>query len=324
MPFVMRVFHHDHLGSTRMITDLSGNIESVQETLAYGEDVTEPLQTEEGEILNNIGFTGHEHDYGTGFINMQTRLEDPRNGKFNVPDMGYDYDVMDPMSWNLYGYCRNNPIMYIDLSGKNIYLFFWATNETTSGAGHVAIGVGNKKNMIMFEANPTNSWPKAPMDRNYKLKGSVSSVAFQSSLKHKRNNMPVIIEFTTTRKQDADTLKKLEDFFKKNKNWHYKKSDCADCAKEGMKAAGLDGGKAVISSTPMELAEDLMDKSKKQVFAEVNGSLTLFVKYSNGSIKGMIKSDGHAWSIRDRAALAHAYKELVKKMKKNKGGNSTP
>jgi len=100
-----------------MITDLSGNIESVQETLAYGEDVTEPLQTEEGTILNNIGFTGHEHDYGTGFINMQARLQDPRNGKFNVPDMGKDYDVMDPMSWNLYSYVRCNPIGRTDPTG---------------------------------------------------------------------------------------------------------------------------------------------------------------------------------------------------------------
>jgi len=120
MPFVMRIFHHDHLGSTRMITDLSGNIESVQETLAYGEDVTEPLQTEEGTILNNIGFTGHEHDYGTGFINMQARLQDPREGKFNVPDPGHDYDQMDPMSFNLYSYVRCNPIKYLDPKGTKI------------------------------------------------------------------------------------------------------------------------------------------------------------------------------------------------------------
>jgi len=118
MPFVMRIFHHDHLGSTRMITDLSGNIESVQETLAYGEDVTEPLQTEDGTILNKIGFTGHEHDYGTGFINMQARLQDPGTGKFLQPDPGYDYDQNDPMSWNLYGYCRSNPINYIDIVGE--------------------------------------------------------------------------------------------------------------------------------------------------------------------------------------------------------------
>jgi len=117
MPFVMRVFHHDHLGSTRMITDLSGNIESVQETLAYGDDLTEPLQTEEGTILNNIGFTGHEHDYGTGFINMQARLQDPKEGKFNVPDPGHDYDQMDPMSFNLYSYVRCNPIGRTDPTG---------------------------------------------------------------------------------------------------------------------------------------------------------------------------------------------------------------
>jgi len=85
--------------------------------LAYGEELTEPLQDNNGTILNNIGFTGHEHDYGTGFINMQARLQNPETGKFLTVDPGYDYDQNDPMSFNLYAYVRCNPIGRTDPTG---------------------------------------------------------------------------------------------------------------------------------------------------------------------------------------------------------------
>jgi len=87
--------------------------------LAYGEELTEPLQDNNGTILNKIGFTGHEHDYGTGFINMQARLQNPETGKFLSVDPGYDYDQNDPMSFNLYAYVRCNPIGRTDPTGMN-------------------------------------------------------------------------------------------------------------------------------------------------------------------------------------------------------------
>ena len=37
-------------------------------------------------------------------------------------DPGYDYDPMDPMSFNLYGYCRNQPINFLDPTGMYIVL----------------------------------------------------------------------------------------------------------------------------------------------------------------------------------------------------------
>jgi len=39
-------------------------------------------------------------------------------GRFLSPDPGYDYDQLDPMSWNLYSYVRGNPVVRLDKTGK--------------------------------------------------------------------------------------------------------------------------------------------------------------------------------------------------------------
>jgi len=39
-------------------------------------------------------------------------------------DPGDDTDAENPQSWNRYAYVRNNPLLYADPSGKEIY---WTT-----------------------------------------------------------------------------------------------------------------------------------------------------------------------------------------------------
>ena len=117
-PFVLKFYHHDHLGTVRYITNESGEILHTTDTLAYGEELTAPYEDTNDKVLNTITYTGHEKDYETNLTYMMARYYSQGYGRFLSPDPGYDYDQLDPMSWNLYSYVRGNPVMRIDPDGK--------------------------------------------------------------------------------------------------------------------------------------------------------------------------------------------------------------
>ena len=62
------------------------------------------------------GFTGHEHHYDFGLINMNGRMYDPMMSSFLSPD-DYVQEPVSLQSLNRYAYCLYNPLRYIDPSG---------------------------------------------------------------------------------------------------------------------------------------------------------------------------------------------------------------
>ena len=65
-------------------------------------------------------FTGHERDEATGWDYMMARYYTPEYGRFNRPDPGFDFNPINPYSFNLYGYTHNNPVNYHDPTGKGL------------------------------------------------------------------------------------------------------------------------------------------------------------------------------------------------------------
>ena len=63
------------------------------------------------------GFTGHEHLYGFGLINMNGRMYDPVMSSFLSPD-NYVQAPDFSQSFNRYSYCLNNPLKYTDPDGE--------------------------------------------------------------------------------------------------------------------------------------------------------------------------------------------------------------
>lgn len=77
-----------------------------------------------GDFAFHRGFTGHEHYYRFGIINMNARLYDPVLGRFFSPDP----QVQNPYStqgFNRYSYCGNNPVMYTDPDGEFFVIDSW-------------------------------------------------------------------------------------------------------------------------------------------------------------------------------------------------------
>ncbi|RXE57785.1 RHS repeat-associated core domain-containing protein, partial [Acetivibrio mesophilus] len=92
--------------------DAFGNIEEEKYYDANGNLTTTPIN-------NNIRYAGYQYDEETGLYYLNARMYDPKIARFLQEDT-YKGDPNDPLSLNLYVYCRNNPIMYDDPSGH-----FW-------------------------------------------------------------------------------------------------------------------------------------------------------------------------------------------------------
>lgn len=101
-------YHPDHLGSTNVVTDLSGNVVERTEYLPFGA----VLEGGESRFL----FTGKEKD-STGLMYYGARYYDPFTRHFTQPDTVLP-DVYDPLQLNRYAYARNNPVKYTDPSGN--------------------------------------------------------------------------------------------------------------------------------------------------------------------------------------------------------------
>ena len=115
-PAVKLSFYHvDHLGTPRVVTDVSGNALSTHKYLPFGEELTPPGST------NTHEFTGHERDGETGLDYMLARYY----GIGSVfrflsvdPVMDYRRTRPRPHLWNRYTYADNNPLKYSDPDGR--------------------------------------------------------------------------------------------------------------------------------------------------------------------------------------------------------------
>ena len=116
-----RYLVQDHLGSTRVVTDGSGNCLARLDYLPFGALVprsgncygaSDPGATQQ--------FTGKERDAETGLDYFGARYMSAAQGRFTSPDVPLlDQQPGDPQSWNLYSYVRNNPLIFSDPTGND-------------------------------------------------------------------------------------------------------------------------------------------------------------------------------------------------------------
>ena len=66
--------------------------------------------------INPYRYRGYRYDSETGWYYLQSRYYDPTIGRFINAD-GLLGEVGDPLNHNMYAYCANNPVMYVDPDG---------------------------------------------------------------------------------------------------------------------------------------------------------------------------------------------------------------
>jgi RHS repeat-associated protein len=107
-------FFSDHLGTTRIVTNATGTVVEDSDFYPFGGErvVTDTLN-------NNYKFTGHERDGESGLDYMVARHYAFTLGRFLQPDLPFaDQQPANPQTWNLYSYARNNPLKFVDPTGR--------------------------------------------------------------------------------------------------------------------------------------------------------------------------------------------------------------
>ena len=112
----------DNLGSWTTITDEDGNVEQRLSYDAWGNlrDPNTWSGSFTGTPMFDRGFTGHEHLYNFGLINMNGRMYDPVMSSFLSVDQ-YVQSPSNSQNFNRYAYCLNNPLRYTDPSGELLW-----------------------------------------------------------------------------------------------------------------------------------------------------------------------------------------------------------
>jgi RHS repeat-associated protein len=106
----IEVYHTDHLGSVRALTDASGTAVATYRTDEWGVPVSSS-----GSSNQPFGFTGEPRD-ASGLSYLRSRYYDPNLGRFLSRDTWVG-GFSAPQSLNRYAYVRNNPVRYADPSG---------------------------------------------------------------------------------------------------------------------------------------------------------------------------------------------------------------
>ena len=104
-----KTYYHyasDELGSTTHVTDENGNVYNYYEYDAFGNFLTKAEN-----VPNRFCFTGEQYDPLTSQYYLRARFYNPAIGRFLNEDTYYGDGL------NLYAYCHNNPVGYVDPSG---------------------------------------------------------------------------------------------------------------------------------------------------------------------------------------------------------------
>jgi len=138
-------FHSDHLGSSSLITNQSGDVVQHLEYIPFGEVFIDERPST-STWSTPYKFNAKEMDEETGLYYYGARYYDPRTSVW------ISVDPLKCMTLNVssYVYCYNNPVKYIDPDGRfALKPFAWFYKITHKDEGWQAIGRNKENGNIM-------------------------------------------------------------------------------------------------------------------------------------------------------------------------------
>jgi RHS repeat-associated protein len=149
--------HGDHLNSTTLTTDQSGNLVAETRYLPYG-----GLRWESGAAVTDFGFTGQRAE-AFGLLDYNARYYSPALGRF----ISADSLVPNPgnaQNLNRYAYAGNNPVRYTDPTGHYLFEegpddpFIWRQDKP----GDTNTLIRSAEPVVFWEETRDNTPPGTP------------------------------------------------------------------------------------------------------------------------------------------------------------------
>ena len=114
-------------GDVVQMVDASGNIVNHYRYDEWG-NILDQTET----VPNEFKYAGQSYDPESGLYYLRARYYDPRTGRFISKD-SYEGKITNPLSLNLYTYCYNDPLGYVDPTGHDVWNRFGEKIGTAPG-----------------------------------------------------------------------------------------------------------------------------------------------------------------------------------------------
>lgn len=130
-------YHTDHLGSSNVLTDVNGNVVQEMASYPFGHSRHDYTANDGIPFRADYRFTGKELDKESKLMYYGARYYAPAIGKFvSVDPLSHEptATVGAPLKGQAYAYARNNPIMFVDPSGRDEEIPEYTYEETYTTA----------------------------------------------------------------------------------------------------------------------------------------------------------------------------------------------
>ena len=134
-------YHKNLQGDVIAIYDEGGNIKAGYAYDAWGNHVVTNSNLPQLAMCNPFRYRGYYYDVETGLYYCNARYYSPLLRRWISPDA---FSYLDPKTFcgiDLYCYCKNNPIMFIDPSGRIPLIWMFVIFIGCVAAGAVSYGV---------------------------------------------------------------------------------------------------------------------------------------------------------------------------------------
>jgi RHS repeat-associated protein len=192
-------YHGDHLGSSNMITDDAGAVYQHLEYFPYGESWIEEGGSHGGN-LPGYKFTGKELDPETGLYYYGARYYDAVLSKWISADPAFEKflptgdkqkdknlaglgGIFNSRNVNLYNYCLNNPLVFKDPNGLDVF-WFGVSSFTAAGGKPDKMGSGFIRQTEIGLAVDAKTWnPNTWTFQFYKSIGPIDTSSVNNQVR---------------------------------------------------------------------------------------------------------------------------------------------
>ena len=140
------LYHKDIQGSSTSLVKEDGSADATYQYTDFGETTING----DNKVENEVCYTGGIYDQSTGLYYLNARYYNPEDGRFVTEDT-YRGETNEPDTQNLYVYCVNNPVNYIDPSGHDAIVL--KSDFLSKNIGHMAVLIQDGNNWRYFSWN---------------------------------------------------------------------------------------------------------------------------------------------------------------------------